>query len=199
MLINGSGNQAHMPIKMEQTTAEYQQTPIYTKVVSSTPERLRLRIAHSHRQPQEMQRIANALQANPNVKDVRINPQHGSVTIFHKADEKSLESVFATLQDLDIIFGALIHGNSEAAVEVSQAVIDLNKQVQLATDGAVDLRFLFPLGLAFLSIRQLLNKGLQLEIIPWYVLAWYAFDSFIKLHATSHLQYTKQAQIVIKQ
>jgi hypothetical protein len=48
----------------------------------------------------------------------------------------------------------------------------------------VDLRFLFPLSLSLLALRQLLVKGWQLELIPWYVLAWYAFDSFIKLHPT---------------
>jgi hypothetical protein len=26
---------------------------------------------------------------------------------------------------------------------------------------------------------------LQFEIIPWYVLAWYSFDSFIKLHGVT--------------
>jgi hypothetical protein len=31
-------------------------------------------------------------------------------------------------------------------------------------------------------MRQLMIKGLQLEVIPWYVLAWYAFDSFLKLN-----------------
>jgi hypothetical protein len=44
---------------------------------------------------------------------------------------------------------------------------------------------LVPVGLATLSLRELLRTGWEIEAAPWYVLAWYAFDSFIKLHYTS--------------
>jgi hypothetical protein len=33
-----------------------------------------------------------------------------------------------------------------------------------------------------LDFRQLIIKGLQIDEIPWYSLAWYAFDSFVKLN-----------------
>ena len=42
-----------------------------------------------------------------------------------------------------------------------------------------------------LAMRQLIAKGWQLELIPWYVLAWYAFDSFIKLHSTNNVSKAK--------
>nr|WP_211173311.1 hypothetical protein [Brasilonema bromeliae] len=166
--------------------------PISTRIVSSTPGRLRLRIAQPHRQSGEMQRIANALQANPNINQVRTNIQNGSIIINHDGEHGSLDNVYATLRDLGIIFGDVALGKSDAAAEVSNAVVDLNKRVRQATNNAVDLRFLFPLGLGMFSIRQLVTRGLQLEIIPWYVLAWYAFDSFIKLHAISQVQSSKE-------
>lgn len=61
-------------------------------------------------------------------------------------------------------------------------ISDLNEQVKQTTTGVVDLRSLLPAGLAALALRQLLSKGLQLDEIPWYTLAWYGFDSFMKLN-----------------
>lgn len=167
------------------TTQKLTQTPkpISTKVISSTPGRLRIRMAQN--QPGKMQRIANVLNANPQVSQVSTNPESGSITIYHDGKNNSLDNVVATLRDLGVIFAEVTEGNTEAAAQVSNAVVDLNQRVREATGGVVDLRFLFPLGLSTLAVRQLLAKGIQIETIPWYVLAWYAFDSFIKLHGTS--------------
>lgn len=185
---NGYRTFTEMPKIIDEKSIKTALKPISTRVVSSTPGRLRLRVAPSHRQSGEMQRIANELQTNPNVHQVRMNIPNGSIIINHDGEDGSLNNVFTSLRDLGIIFGDIALGKSDAAEEVSNAVVDLNKRVRQATDNVVDLRFLFPLGLGIFSIRQLLARGLQLEIIPWYVLAWYAFDSFIKLHTTSQAQ-----------
>ncbi|GAA6618866.1 HMA2 domain-containing protein [Scytonema sp. NUACC26] len=168
--------------------------PISTKVVSSTPGRLRLRVASQQRQLGDMERIAKALEAQPNISHVRTNIQNGSIVIQHDTQDGSLENVLATLRDLGIIFAEITLGKSEAAAGVSDAVVDLNKRVKKATNNSVDLRFLFPLGLGILSIRKLLTQGLQFEIIPWYVLAWYAFDSFIKLHGMTSQHSTNEPE-----
>ncbi|MEC4814301.1 MAG: hypothetical protein SAK29_13650 [Scytonema sp. PMC 1069.18] len=189
MSTNGFVNLTQVPTVMDEK--EYVKTllkPISTKIVSSTPGRLRLRVAPSHRQYKDMQRIVKKLEAHPNITQVRTNLQNGSIVIHHDNQDKSLDNVFATLRDLGIIFSEITLRKSIAATGVSNAVVDLNKRVGQATDNVVDLRVLFPLGLGIFSIRQLLTKGLQLDIIPWYVLAWYAFDSFIKLHANSQPQ-----------
>ena len=189
MLENGYPKQNNMLALMQKVTLAAPLRNISTKVVSCTPGRLRLRIAPQHRQPREMERIANALKANPQINDVRTNSQHGSITINHQAVDGSLDSIFATLKDLGIIFAELTDagvGKSQAATGVANAVVDLNQQVARASGGAIDLRFLFPLGLGTLAVRQLVVRGLQFETIPWYALAWYAFDSFIKLHGTNN-------------
>jgi Heavy metal associated domain 2 len=185
MLTNGSSTYNKMPEIIDKATLKTPPKLISTKVVSSTPGRLRLRVAHSHRQPEKMQHIADVLSANSHINQVKTNVHHGSIVINHDGEDGSLENVLAALKDLGIIFADITLGNTEAAAGVSSAVVDLNERVKQLTHGAFDLRILFPLGLASLSLRQLLNKGLQLESIPWYVLAWYAFDSFLKLHGTS--------------
>ncbi|NJN11102.1 MAG: DUF5132 domain-containing protein [Richelia sp. RM1_1_1] len=73
-------------------------------------------------------------------------------------------------------------GTSEVAGEMLDAVSDLNSQVGWLTNGYVDLRVLMPLGLGTLALGQLITQGPQLDKIPWYNLAWYAFDSFNKLN-----------------
>lgn len=173
---------------MQECVKKAQHKLVSSKVVSSTPGRLRLRVAHAYRKSGDMQRIATALEAAPHISQVRTNLENGSIVIHHDINDDSLENVIATLRDLGIIFGDIALGKSEVAAGVSNAVVDLNKRVQHATNNVVDLRFLFPLSLGILSIRKLLSQGLQFDIIPWYVLAWYAFDSFIKLHGTSQPQ-----------
>lgn len=161
---------------------------IATKIISDTPGRLRLRLAQPYPSAKEMQPITQALEVHPNINQITTNFHHGSILINHDGKEESLENVLAALQDLGMIFVDITESNSDASVGVTNAVVDLNNRVEQATKGVVDLRFLFPFGISILAVRQLLAKGLQLEVIPWYVLAWYAFDSFIKLNRTSQTQ-----------
>jgi hypothetical protein len=173
---------------MKEGTLETLSTPIPTHVVSCTPGRIRLRVSQPHAQATAIKRIANVLEADPKINQVRTNIQTGSLTVMLDNQTASVDNIFASLRDLGIIFIDVTKGKSKAAAEVTHAAFDLNKQVERATNGVVDLRFLFPLGLGTLAVRQLLTKGLQFEVIPWYVLAWYSFDSFIKLHYTSEPQ-----------
>lgn len=72
-------------------------------------------------------------------------------------------------------------GTSEVAGEMLDAASELDRRVAWLTNNYVDLRLLIPLGLGTLALGQLITKGPQLDKIPWYNLAWYAFDSFYKL------------------
>jgi Heavy metal associated domain 2 len=191
VLTNSHGNVTVMPKVLEPAALNTPSKPISTKIISDTPGRLRLRIAPSHRQPEQIKHIVRMLDAQPNVSQVRTNIHNGSIVIHHDRNNESWKNVVATLQDIGMIFADITtESHSEAAATVANAVFDLNNRVEQATNNVVDLRFIFPLALGCLSVRQLLVRGLQLEIIPWYVLAWYAFDSFIKLHGVSKPQPT---------
>jgi hypothetical protein len=166
--------------------------PIATQIVSQCPGRVRLKVAHPHRQGKTIGHVVRALESHPQVKGVQANVKTGSIVVHHERKEGGFEAIFAVLKDLGIIFSDIVptdiptrpSGQSDAAAGLTRAIADLNQRVNRTTKGVVDLRFLFPLGLALLAIRQLRTKGLQLDIVPWYVLAWYAFDSFMKLHYT---------------
>ncbi|MDB9303841.1 MULTISPECIES: HMA2 domain-containing protein [Cyanophyceae] len=188
MLTNSHGHPTKIAKVLEKASFKTTAKPISTKIISNTPGRIRLRISPPHRHPREMQRITNVLKAQSHINQVRTNINYGSMIINHDGKNATLENVLTTLLDLGVTFADITEGNSEAAEDVKRAIINLNKRFEQATSGEVDLRFIFPLGLSILAVRQILVKGLQLEIIPWYVLAWYAFDSFIKLNNPSQLQ-----------
>lgn len=73
-------------------------------------------------------------------------------------------------------------GQSHAAVGIQNVLSILNEHTGRMTNGVADLRLLMSLGLGALAIRQLIVKGLEIEEMPWYTLAWYAFDSFVKFN-----------------
>ena len=71
---------------------------------------------------------------------------------------------------------------SPMAEDLINEISRFNEQIRQTTAGVVDLRLLVPEGLGALALRQILTKGLELDEIPWYTLAWYAFDTFTKLN-----------------
>jgi hypothetical protein len=72
--------------------------------------------------------------------------------------------------------------NSALAQTILNRITDLDTRIREATQGTVDARSLMPILLGGFALRQLVVKGLQLDDVPWYVLAWYSFDSFMKFH-----------------
>lgn len=165
--------------------------PLLFRIVSQTRGRTRFKVPDTHRRSRYMEQIASALRAHADVSEVRTNVNTGSIVVHHINEEGVFDDIAASLWDVGVIVGNITHGESMAAAEVSNAFADLNERISHASNGMVDLRFLVPVGLGALAIRQLLVKGLQLEIVPWYVLAWYSFDSFLKLHYTKKPEYLK--------
>ncbi|WP_242038142.1 HMA2 domain-containing protein [Tolypothrix sp. FACHB-123] len=187
-----------IPQKQQISHPALADTPIATQIISDTPGRLRLRIAPSHRQSEIMQQIVNFLETQPYIIQVKTNLHQGSILINY-AENVTLAVVFASLQKFGINFTNYIPRNTKAAIYVRKSVIAVNNKFARATDSTVDLRFLFPLGLSILAVRQLIIKGMQLDMIPWYVLAWYAFDSFLKLNNVNSQNPYSQLNINNKQ
>ncbi|MDJ0620382.1 MAG: hypothetical protein QNJ63_27195 [Calothrix sp. MO_192.B10] len=162
------------------------------QIISQTPGRVRLRVIPAHRQQQKIVPLVNALKARLEIYRVKNNIPTGSITVLHGRELLSSQDMLTVLQDLGVNLVEIAQesgrstSNSSSAAAVIKTASDLNQRVKTATDDAIDLRFLFPLSLGVLAARQLIVKGWQLEFIPWYVLAWYAFDSFLKLNSTTN-------------
>ncbi|MDP9351021.1 MAG: hypothetical protein M3P51_05715, partial [Chloroflexota bacterium] len=161
------------------------------RVMSSVPGRTRLKVSSRHRTQQEMQRIADALGARPDVSDVRANIHTGSLLVHHDQGQGGLAGLRTTLEEMGFTLLEITQGEApvsngerqEAAANLLGAVNGLNERVAQITRGKFDLRLLVPLSLGALSARQVARKGLELDEIPWYVLAWDAFQSFSTLHS----------------
>ena len=179
-------------IPQQASTVENQNfSSLEAQIVSQTPGRIRLRVLPAQRQQQKITPIVNALKARLEIYQVKKNIPSGSITVLHGRELLNSQDMRTVLQDLGVTFREIPQEpissvtNSSSATTVIRTATDLNQRVKTASKDAIDLRFLFPLGLGMLAVRQLIVKGWQLELIPWYVLAWYAFDSFIKLHPTT--------------
>jgi hypothetical protein len=169
-------------------------SPIKANLVSQTLGRIRIRLAPSHRQNQTITYLVSALQQKLAIYRIRANVYSGSITIFYGQEHLDFEDICHFLEDLGVVIHEFVGEAkpidtrySKAAFTITKIASNLNQDVNRSTSRRVDLRFLFSFSLGLLALRQLLVKGLQLEVIPWYVLAWYAFDSFIKLHRIDEL------------
>lgn len=159
----------------------------HTHIVSSTPRRTRIKVSAKRRTPEELARLAEALNQSPKVDNVSVNAHTGTILVQH--EDKSLNDIFSVMRDLGVILkiptGIDIptsDGKTMVANELADAVADLNRRLGLATNGFLNLRSLIPVGLGALAVVQLLRRGLQFEAVPWYFLAYASFDSFVKLH-----------------
>lgn len=82
----------------------------------------------------------------------------------------------------------LINGGERSLISISLigAAEELNKWARDVTGNEVDLGLLIPAAFGAIAIRQFMEQGIRLKDIPWYVPAWYAFDTFIKLNFPDH-------------
>ena len=159
-------------------------------LISKTPGRMRLRFSLPYLNLKQGKSLISSLKSRSEISCLRINSQTGSITIFYDPNLINLTRMKTLLSELGIRLKEsstrLIDAHqSQAAARVTATADLLNQQVKEVTQGILDLRFLIPFSFGILAIRQLLVKGIMLEVIPWYVLAWYSFDSFIKLHYLS--------------
>jgi hypothetical protein len=161
-------------------------------VVHATSGRLRLRVRATSTEVREvLERVAGTAEASP--LQVRINLRTRSALVaWNPAELDVVEAVellreaHPALRDLTPPPDATVMARrqSTVATQIATRLARADQHVFRATDGVLDLRMLVPVSLAAYSVRQLIRTGPQLSKTPWYVLAYYAFDTFIKLHTT---------------
>lgn len=163
------------------------------RVTHAIPGRMRVRVSAVNDADQDQVLGALAqLSSQPGVTSVTTDSKTGSALIAFDPDELDLDSAMELVRSAhealaDIMPPALNavvdRTASDAAMRVQERFTQVDQRVMRATHGAVDLRMLVPIGLAGLSIRQVMRQGLDVKSMPWYMLAYYSFDTFIKLHS----------------
>jgi hypothetical protein len=182
--------------------------PQPARLMSATPGRLRVRLssrpgrdgqAHDGQlgatREAVLRHVHAGISGEAGIRHVQTNPSTGSVTIHYDPATRGHDDVLGLLYDLGVVVHdvaegadegpaepAPAHGHSRPAAGMIGALDDLDQRLSHLTGHRVDLKVLFPATLATIGVAQLLRQGVGLGEIPAYVLLWYAFDSFFKLH-----------------
>jgi len=170
------------------------------QIVSHLAGRLRVRLHPEHRQEAVLVKVQQGLLEQHGVSAVTTNARTGSLLVHYDHHRLSREDLLACLYDVGVIArdisgaeeipedldlaqsGAEVAPHSTTAVGLMDALTDLDRRLSELTGGKLDVKLLFPLGLGVMALRQIAVAGLGLEQVPGYVLLWYTFDSFYKLH-----------------
>jgi hypothetical protein len=160
-------------------------------VVHASPGRVRLRVDRSSTDLTALTTVAQRLTAQNGTYDLGLNEATRSLLIRYDPAIRDLPSVLEAISASGVqILTADTSTSSESAQQpntLAEAVETttgrLNEWVGHRTNGAADLRTLVPAGFALLALREVLSG--RAGAAPWYALAWYAFDSFWKLHRSS--------------
>ncbi len=122
------------------------------------------------------------------VHEVEANPSTGSIVIhFDSADP--IDGILEELRQvgLEIMVSSAVSElselqRSEGAKVVENVLGRANARLQKLTDGKADLRLVIPAAFMVLAARQFLKDAGRIRNASWYQLAYWAFDSFHKLH-----------------
>jgi hypothetical protein len=163
----------------------------HARVESDLPGRIRVRLGISGRNKENMQQLHNKIEHQAGISRVDTNSDTGSVMIHYNKKIKSHAELMSILHDAGIIVKGTAAavglevpdtGQTKTSDKVISALTDLDKHLRQLTGRRIDLKLLFPLVLTAIGIRRLLTSGLGIAEVPAYLLLWYAFDSFWKLH-----------------
>lgn len=163
--------------------------PVNVRVAHASPGRLRLKVVSREVPEEEAVRSAElALAGLRGVQEVRANPVARSVLVRYDPLDLELPALLEHLGRAGVTPApdgprdgeqAAARGGTALGSLISGAFGQADRRVARLTGGAADLRTLLPVGLAALAAREVLSG--RLAAAPWYVLLWYAFDSYTKL------------------
>jgi hypothetical protein len=181
------------------------------RIVSHAKGRMRVRLHQEHRSPEALKQIERDLSDREGVASVSTDARTGSVLVHYDHLALSKDDLRAMLFDVGIVALDLLGAeevpeelgreaaaggvapHSASAISVLDALTDLDHRISRMTGGKVDLKLLVPAGLGLMALRQVAINGLGLGQVPGYVLLWYTFDSFYKLHQRKTAAAIKEA------
>lgn len=167
-------------------------------IVHHVPGRLRLRVVGARAETEFFAAVQEVIGSLHGVDAVRVNPASSSIvidyrpsdTVFHfrlREDDRvgawlRLEGEDALLAEVDeaVTDGArYLARHSRLAESIVSTAQELDAGLRQASDGYLDLKVLFPLGLAAAtSLHRARGRGTPM----WLSLSTFAFNAFMALH-----------------
>lgn len=156
-------------------------------VVHAIPGRVRVRLDRSLRSAETMQTLAGLLAQIEGVRQVRVNPSTGSVLLEYDPQQVNLEQLYlaANAAKVTLVMPGTPNESgpqdmTPLAKRINSTFGRLDRTVYDFSGGRIDVKTLFPLGLAAAAVRQIATSGGNVAAAPWYVLLWYSFDTFTR-------------------
>jgi hypothetical protein len=160
------------------------------------PHRTRYRLPKHKRDPKLAKKIKDKILEVPGVTDVDVNERTGSVLVTHEEKPGMIDSLGVALDAIaEDLFDEFLEseigifpGVSIFAHLLTKRAGEADQYVAGRTNNYFDLKTLVPmlfLGAGVIKVAQTKN---WLGQVPAYVLFYYAFDSYIKLHNTQSLK-----------
>ena len=151
------------------------------RIASSVPGRLRLRLPASTEGRDRLAAAAGDLEADGELLIADVRPRSGSLVV--RYDPAHSVDVWVRLRELGLHVPDAPDDAGTAVVDPSTRVITALKGLDAVVPRAAaghDLRTLVPLTYGLLAARQFVRGEQRLTEAPWYVLAWYASETFHK-------------------
>lgn len=153
-------------------------------ILHASPGRIRLGVRMADLNNAALPRAAKVIAALPGVRAVRLNRWARSLVVTSEDGTVGLQEVLAAIEQAGITIVPLAedHGVPHPGASLDQSITSFFGQIDERVSqhtGGTSLRTLLPIGLAALGVRELVAG--RFTAVPWYVLFWYAFDSFLKL------------------
>jgi hypothetical protein len=154
------------------------------------PGRARLRVPKP-RTPAQVRRTAGRVGRTKHVRQVEANHSTGSLLVRFDADDPIdliIDEMRAAGLEIISAIRPMVGGvrtQSTGAAAVRQVMGRANQKMHELTNGSVDLRLAVPAVYALLAARNFMKQRGRLGGATWYQLAYWAFDSFFKLHEES--------------
>ncbi len=187
--------------------------PASAHIAHNVPGRMRIRVAGGKRDPRLLESVRACAAKVPGATRVQVNKDTGSVVIHYRnrtlkqfaegLSEQGLSSQAFQLSVPEIgeageMWSMMEHeseflaAHSQLARSVVEETKRLDTAVKEATDNALDLKVLVPLGLAVVSFVYL---GTDISTPLWLSLGVFSFNSFVSLHPALPYARTKDDEV----
>jgi hypothetical protein len=163
--------------------------PLIVRIVHASPGRIRAKVPREAFDSPLLRQAEDALLAVDGVQSVKRNPTASSVLVTYDPAVATVPALFAALADKNVTLVAPQdeperspgRGGARTTVAgwLAMPFRESDRKVADVTGHTIDVRTLLPIGLAALAAREVLSG--RAHVAPWYTLAWWAFDSYLKL------------------
>ena len=161
------------------------------RVAHHMPGRTRIQVPRALRHQAKVAKATRAFAKLPGVRNVEIHVETGSMVLHHDEDPGILMALAKVAEEAFEI--ALDLGDEDSGAGMDSSILGgllqssgtcVDNQISSATGNVLDLKTLIPLGLLGAGIARVSESGLGLANVPAFVLFYYSFDMFVKLHQT---------------